>query len=47
MSKFSDASYDILKTYFDVIKTPRTGTDNSYILGQNHTIVADGGYLLF
>jgi hypothetical protein len=42
MSKFSDSNYDILETYFDILKEPRTGTDNSYISGQNRTIVADG-----
>jgi hypothetical protein len=42
MGKFSDSNHDILKTYFDILKAPNTGDDNSYILSQNHTIVADG-----
>lgn len=43
MTKFSDSSHNILSTYFDVLLTPRTGTQNSYLAGQRKTIFAKGG----
>lgn len=43
MSKFSDSSHYILKTYFDQLLDPRTGTHNSFLSGQRKTIWADGG----
>ena len=43
MVKFSDSSHNILKEYFDVLITPRTGTQNSFIQGQRRTISAQGG----
>lgn len=43
MPKFSASSYSILKEYFDILNTSRTGTDNSYLLGKRRTIVSEGG----
>jgi len=43
MAKFSDSSYDILKTYFDILTAERSGTFDSTIQGQNHGIWANGG----
>ena len=42
MAKFSDSSHKILDEYFTVLNTPRTGTDNSYVLGPRKTIVSEG-----
>jgi hypothetical protein len=43
MGKFSDPNYYLLKQYFDVLVAQRTGTDKSYLIGPNKTVVADGG----
>jgi hypothetical protein len=43
MGKFSDPNYYLLKQYFDVLIPTRTGTDKSYLIGPNKTIVSDGG----
>lgn len=43
MGKFTESSYTILRTYFDEILVPRSGTDNSYLIGPKSGIVSDGG----
>ena len=43
MGKFSDSSFSILETYFDILKEERTGTDNSFLTGPKKTIFAKGG----
>lgn len=43
MGKFSDPNYKLLKDYFDILVAVRTGTDKSYLIGPNKTVVSDGG----
>jgi hypothetical protein len=43
MGKFSDPNYKLLKDYFDILVAVRTGTQKSYLIGPNKTIVSDGG----
>lgn len=43
MGKFSDPNYKLLKDYFDILVAERTGTDKSYLIGPNKTVVSDGG----
>lgn len=43
MSKFSDPNYHLLKSYFDILVAVRSGTQKSYLLGPNKTVVSDGG----
>ena len=43
MGKFSDPNYKLLKDYFDILVAVRTGTDKSYLIGPNKTVVSEGG----
>jgi len=43
MPKFTDPNYNTLKTYFDILVSPRSGNANSYIVSQKGVIVATGG----
>jgi len=43
MGKFSDPNYKLLKDYFDILVAVRTGTQKSYLLGPNKTVVSEGG----
>ena len=43
MAKFSDSNWAILNEYFGVMTSNRSGSDDSYLLTPNHTIVTDGG----
>lgn len=44
MGKFSDPNYKLLKDYFDILVAVRSGTQKSYLLGPNKTVVSDGGF---
>jgi len=41
--KFSDSNYNILETYFNILKNPRSGDANSYLVSQKGVIIAVGG----
>ena len=44
MGKFSDSSYNILETYYEILlDTIADGAQSSYLAGPRHTISADGG----
>lgn len=43
MGKFSDPNYKLLRDYFDILVAVRSGTQKSYLLGPNKTVVSDGG----
>lgn len=43
MGKFSESNYNILNKYFNAINTPNIGSDGSYLIGPNKTIVAKSG----
>lgn len=46
MTKFSDPNYYLLKEYFDILIATgnRVGTDKSYLIGPNHTVVSQGDF---
>ena len=43
MGKFSDPNYKLLKDYFDILVAVRTGTQKSFLIGPNKTVVSEGG----
>ena len=43
MGKFSDPNYKLLKDYFDILVAVRTGSQKSFLIGPNKTVVSEGG----
>ena len=43
MGKFSDPNYKLLKDYFDILVAVRNGTQKSFLIGPNKTVVSEGG----
>lgn len=43
MGKFSDPNYKLLSDYFDILVAVRSGSQKSFLIGPNKTVVSEGG----